>query len=114
MSIAWALTVCSSVTFLGYGLLCLASPSMEREFARFGLAPLRTLIGSLEVVAGIGLLVGLKWTPALWVSSGGLVLLMLCGVGVRVSVGDSVVQMLPALGLMLVNLYILLAALKTV
>lgn len=114
MSLAWALTVCSSVAFLGYGLLCLASPSMEREFARFGLAPLRTLIGSLEMLAGIGLLVGLKWPPALWVSSGGLALLMLCGVGVRLRVGDSVVQMLPALGLMLVNLYVLVAALRAV
>ena len=114
MSLAWALTVCSSVAFLAYGLLCLASPSMEREFARFGLAPLRTLIGSLEMLAGFGLLVGLKWPPALWVSSGGLALLMLCGVGVRVSVGDSAVQMLPALGLMLVNLYVLVAALRAV
>ncbi len=87
---------------------------MEREFARFGLAPLRTLIGSLEMLAGIGLLVGLKWPPALWVSSGGLALLMLCGVGVRLRVGDSVVQMLPALGLMLVNLYVLVAALRAV
>ena len=114
MSLAWALTVGSSVAFLAYGLLCLASPSMEREFARFGLAPQRTLIGSLEVLAGIGLLVGLKWPPALWVSSGGLALLMLCGLGVRLRVGDSVVQMLPALGLMLVNLYVLVAALRAV
>ena len=83
---------------------------MEREFTRFGLAHLRVLTGSLEVLGGVGLLVGLKWPPALWLSSGGLALLMLCGVSVRVSVGDSLLQTLPALALMLLNLYLLLAS----
>ncbi|MEP7118547.1 MAG: hypothetical protein ABI880_13240 [Acidobacteriota bacterium] len=104
------LTVFSSATFLGYGLWCLTSLSMEREFTRFGLTNLRVLTGSLEVLGGVGLLVGLKWPPALWLSSGGLALLMLCGVGVRVSVGDGLVQTLPALALMLLNLYVLAAA----
>jgi uncharacterized membrane protein YphA (DoxX/SURF4 family) len=106
------LTVFSGVTFLGYGLLCLMSQSMEREFTRFGLAHLRVLTGSLELLGGAGLLVGLKWPPALWLSSGGLALLMLCGVGVRLNVGDSAGQSVPALGLMLVNLYLFVAALR--
>lgn len=110
MSLLSLLTVFSSVTFLGYGLLCVTSVSMEREFTRFGLAHLRVFIGSLEILGGIGLLVGLAWTPALWLASGGLGLLMLCGVVVRVSVSDSLVQMLPALGLMVVNAYIFVAA----
>lgn len=112
MSLLSLLTVFSSAAFLGYGLLCVTSVSMEREFTRFGLAHLRVLTGSLEVLGGVGLLVGLSWPPALWLSSGGLALLMLCGVGVRVSVsvGDSLVQVVPALGLMLLNLYILVAA----
>jgi uncharacterized membrane protein YphA (DoxX/SURF4 family) len=83
---------------------------MEREFTRFGLAHFRVLTGGLEVLGGVGLLVGLKWPPALWLSSWGLALLMLCGVGVRISVSDSLVQTLPALGLMLVNVYIFVAA----
>lgn len=110
MTLVSLLTVFSSAAFLGYGLLCVASVSMEREFTRFGLAHLRVLTGSLEILGGVGLLVGLAWPPALGLSSGGLALLMLCGVGVRVSVGDALVQMVPALGLMLLNLYILVAA----
>lgn len=110
MSLLSFLTVFSSATFLGYGLWCLTSLSMEREFTRFGLAHLRVLTGVLEVLGGVGLLVGLKWPPALWLSSGGLALLMLCGVGVRVTVGDSLIQTLPALALMLLNLYLLGAA----
>ena len=110
MSVLSLLTVCSSATFVGYGLLCVTSLSMEREFMRFGLARLRVLTGGLEVLGGVGLLVGLKWPPALWLSSGGLALLMLCGISVRVSVGDSLLQTLPALALMLLNLYLLLAS----
>ena len=110
MSVLSLLTVCSSATFIGYGLLCVTSLSMEREFTRFGLARLRVLTGGLEVLGGVGLLVGLKWPPALWLSSGGLALLMLCGISVRVSVGDSLLQTLPALALMLLNLYLLLAS----
>lgn len=112
MSLLSVLTVLLSVTFLVYGLLCLTSLSMEREFSRFGLERLRTLTGWLEVLGGIGLLIGLKWPPALWVSAGGLALLMLCGVGVRISVSDGVVQILPAFCLMLVNLYVLVTALR--
>jgi len=104
------LTVLSSVTFLGYGLLALTSPSMEREFTRFGLAHLRVLTASLELLGGVGLLVGLRWPPALWLSSGGLTILMLCGVAVRIGVADGLLLTLPALVLMLLNLYILVAA----
>ena len=113
MSLLSVLTVCSGVMFLGYGLLCLISPSMEREFTRFGLAHLRVLTGSLELLGGLGLLVGLRWPPALWLSSGGLALLMLCGVGVRLGVSDGLVQILPALALMLLNSYILVVALRS-
>lgn len=113
MSVLSVLTVFSGATFLGYGVLCLTSPSMEREFTRFGLAHLRVVTGSLELLGGLGLLVGLRWPPALWLSSGGLALLMLCGVGVRISVSDGLVLTLPALVLMLLNGYILVAALKS-
>jgi hypothetical protein len=100
----------SGVTFVFYGALCLASPSMQAEFVRFGLERFRVLTGLLEMLAGVGLLVGLKWPPALWLSSGGLAILMLCGVIVRISVNDRLVDMLPALILMFANGYILVAS----
>jgi hypothetical protein len=97
----------SSLTFLIYGGLCLSSLSMVEDFQRFGLERLRMLTGLLEVLGGSGLLVGLKWPPALSISSAGLSLLMLIGFGVRVKMRDSIVQSLPSLALMLVNAYIL-------
>lgn len=102
----------SSAIFLGYGGLCLSSLYMQSEFKRFGLEQFRTLTGLLEVLGGVGLLVGLKWPPALWLASGGLSLLMLAGLVVRIRIGDGLLLCLPALALMLLNAYILLESLK--
>ena len=85
---------------------------MESEFTRFGLENLRIVTGLLEVLGGLGLLVGFKWPFALWVSAGGLFLLMLFGLGVRAKMRDGFLQSLSALVLMTVHLYILLRSLK--
>jgi len=100
------------ITFLVYGGLCLSSLSMVEDFQRFGLERLRTLTGLLEVLGGSGLLAGLKWPPALSISSAGLSLLMLIAFGVRLKMRDSIVQSLPSLALMLVNAYILVKSLQ--
>ena len=112
MSLLTILICGSSCAFLIYGVLCLTSSHMQSEFKRFGLESLRKTTGGLEILGGVGLLVGFKWHPALWVSSGGLSLLMLAGIGARVRIGDGLVRSVPALVLMLVNAYILLASLK--
>ncbi len=98
----------SSLTFLTYGALCLSNLSMRSEFERFGLQNLRTLTGVLEVLGGIGLLVGLKWPLALRFSSAGLFLLMIAGLAVRIKVGDGWLMSLPAFALMMLNAYILI------
>jgi len=49
------------VAFAIYGAQCLFSASMQAEFIRFGLERFRVLTGILEVLGGVGLLVGLKW-----------------------------------------------------
>ena len=102
----------SSFAFLIYGVLCFSSSSMRSEFKRFGLENLRKLTGVLELLGGLGLLVGFKWPPALWASSGGLSLLMLVGLGVRLKIGDSLLRSFPAFALMIVNLFILIESLK--
>jgi DoxX-like family len=112
MNILTPLTCAVGVTFLIYGGLCLSSLSMVEDFQRFGLERLRMLTGLLEVLGGSGLLVGLKWRPALSISSAGLSLLMLVAFGVRLKMRDSIVQSLPSLALMLVNAYILVKSLQ--
>lgn len=83
---------------------------MRREYDRYGLAAFRSLVGSLQLLGAMGLLVGLH-TP--WIgqlSAGGLALLMLCGVGVRIKIKDSVLQTVPAFAYMLLNAYLAFVA----
>ncbi|MGI4852584.1 MAG: DoxX family protein [Janthinobacterium lividum] len=113
MRVVRGLTCLSGAAFIAYGVLCLASLSMVQDFHRFGLERLRYPTGVLEVLGGVGLLIGLVWRPALLAASFGLALLMLIAFGVRVGMRDSVALSLPSLLLMLVNGYIFVRTLST-
>ena len=79
---------------------------MKSEFKRFGLEKLGTLTAVLELLGALGLLVGLRIHPVLLVSAGGLTILMLLGVAVRIKMKDSFLISLPATFYMLLNAYI--------
>jgi len=96
----------SALTFLTYGLLCLFSKKMVVEFERYRLAKFRVLTGFLEIAGAFGQLGGF-WIPSLGVAaSGGLALLMICGLWTRWRIRDSWVASLPAFILLLLNSYI--------
>ena len=101
----------SGVSFVIYGGLLLVSPKMQNEFKRFELEKFTTLTGVLELLGGIGLLVGLKISFILLISSGGLALLMLLGFGVRIKVKDGFWLSFPSLFFMLLNFYVFIMAL---
>jgi DoxX-like family len=101
--------VLSSVCFLLYGASLFGSRAMVAEFERYHLAPYRTLTGALEMAAGAGLLAGLRFRPLLLLSAGGLAGMMIGAIVVRLRVGDPVASALPAVLLLIVNLFILLA-----
>jgi hypothetical protein len=107
----YASIVVSSTLFLYYGIACLFTYGMKRDFERFGLSRLRILTGTLEVFGALGLIVGQFWPPLVPLSAGGLALMMLVGVATRIRVLDSLAQTLPALVLMCVNLFIVWYAL---
>lgn len=111
MTLLPALGAMTGLAFLLYGIGCLASKNMEREFLRFGLARFRVLVGVLEILGGAGLLVGLGRPWALRLAAAGLCLLMTLGVAVRVWHRDGVLLTLPAAVLMVVNGLILRASL---
>lgn len=100
----------SSVSFLLYGASLFGSRAMVAEFERYHLAPYRTLTGALEMAAGAGLLAGLFFRPLLLLSAGGLAGMMLGATVVRLRVGDRLVSAIPAVLLLCLNLFILLAA----
>ena len=106
-----SLVLFSGVSFIIYGSLLFVSTEMRNEFKRFKLEKFTTLTGILELLGGIGLLIGLKVGFIMLISSGGLALLMLLGFGVRIKVKDSFWLSFPSLFFMLLNLYLFIVAL---
>lgn len=98
--------ILSSVSFMWYGIAGLVGDGMIDDFARFGLTRYRRLTGGLEVLGGVGLLAGLLWTPLLTLSAAGLSVLMLAGVIVRLRVRDAWLETVPALVLLLLNVFL--------
>lgn len=93
-------------SFLSYGFACVFSAHMVTEFERFGLSPYRRITGLLEVAGALGLLAGAFFPPLTMAASGVLSLLMAIGTGVRFYVGDSFLQVVPALLFFLLNTFI--------
>lgn len=85
---------------------------MRKEFDRFRLSKYATLTGTLELMGGIGLLVGLKFNIVLLLSSGGLALLMLLGFGVRLKMKDGFWLTFPSVFFMIINIYFFLIAVR--
>ena len=100
------LILLSGVSFIVYGILFFTSIKMKDEFKRFGLEKFASLTGVLELLGGVGMLVGLKISIVLLISSGGLALLMLLGFGVRVKMKDGFSLSFPSLLFMLINSYL--------
>ena len=106
MSFLNVLIFISSFSFILYGIAYFTSPQMKSEFKRFGLEKLGALTAVLELLGAVGLLVGMRFHPLLLVSAGGLAILMLLGVAVRIKMRDSLLISLPATFYMLLNAYI--------
>lgn len=101
------LVIISALLFLFYGFACVYFESLKSEFTRYGLSKYRKLIGALEILGGIGQILGfLLYEPLLLLSSFCLALLMCCGVFVRLKVKDPLYQVLPALLLLIINVLI--------
>ncbi len=48
----------SSLSFFGYGVLCFTAPYTMAEFDRYGMPGMRTLTGTLQILAAAGLVIG--------------------------------------------------------
>jgi hypothetical protein len=103
-SIDTILIVISGCTFFAYGTLCLTTNHMMAEFTRYGLLQYRTLTGILELLGGLGSLIGVfYYKPILLLSMAGLTILMLMGVVIRLRIKDPYLFILPAFILMIMN-----------
>jgi hypothetical protein len=93
----------SSLSFLLYGISCLTSSHMTKEFVRFGLERHRKLTGWLEIAGAAGLATGIINPLIGLMASTGLCLLMLAGYGVRLRIGDGFIKSSPAFIYMVLN-----------
>jgi len=108
-----SLTWFSAISFLFYGLSFYRSSQMKDEFKRYGLEKFTLLTSSLQIMGGIGLIVGLRIHPILLISSAGLSILMLFGFAVRLKIKDGFWRSLPALSYFLLNGYLFYITLKS-
>jgi len=104
-----SLIVFSALSFLSYGLGYLYSDYLQQEFRRYQLAAYCRWVGALQCAASVGLIVGLSVPWVGQAASGGLALMMVAALGVRIRIKDSVPQMLPALGYLGLNAYLCVA-----
>lgn len=91
------LLIFSALSFLFFGMGCLLSPRLKSEFDRYGIPQFRMLTGYLQLLGALGILLGFVYPPLQWISTAGLSLLMMFGVGVRIKIRDGFWQTLPAL-----------------
>ena len=104
-----ALVLFSALSFLVYGAACFLSHDLKREFIRYRLGPQRALVGVLQLGAAIGLVAGLSQPWMGRAAAGGLAMMMLVAVCVRIKIKDSLLQMAPALLYLALNAYLCLA-----
>ena len=93
----------SGVAFLYYGVRVLREPHLEEEFHRYGIPDARQQVGVLEILGGVGVIVGLALPLLGATAAAGLTTLMLLGLAVRLRLRDSFGQMLPAASLAALN-----------
>jgi len=105
-----ALILFSALSFLGYGSACFLLTSLKNEFERYCLAAQRRLVGALQLGAAFGLVAGLDEPWIGLAASGGLALMMLVAVGVRIKIKDPLPRTMPAVVYLALNAYLCLFA----
>lgn len=98
-----ALALISGLSFLKYGSDVLFRERLRHEFERYGMPRFRIVVGTLEMLGGSAVLLGLAVAPLGALGASGLALLMVLGLRVRVRLHDPLRLMVPAATLALVN-----------
>ena len=107
MTFLQILTLISGISFVYYGFSSFFSKKMKTEYKRWGYPEQRFMIGSLQLLGGLGLFLGFVFEPLIPLSSASLMLLMLAAIGVRIKIEDQPLRMIPALFYAVLNFLIL-------
>lgn len=98
----------SSISFLFYGINSFFSNRLISEYERWGYKKLRVLIACLQILASMGLLVGMLYSIPMLLSivSFLLALMMLVAIFARIRIKDTLINTIPAIIYTIVNFII--------
>ena len=96
----------SAISFILYGISSFLSKRMISEYERWGYQNFRIQIACSQVLAGVGLLVGLSFPILLTLVSCLLTIMMVVAIFVRISINDSIINTLPAIFYVIINFMI--------
>ena len=96
MDLNLSILLFSAVSFIFYGITSFFSKRMLAEYARWGYKNQRILLGCLQLLGGVGLLIGISNSLLLSVASFLLTFMMITAIFVRIKIKDSIVQMSPS------------------
>ena len=106
MTIVLSILLFSALSFIIYGVSSFYSKRMISEYLRWGCQNYRALIASLQLLAGIGLLLGIVYPLLLSLVSSSLTLMMLVAIFVRIRINDTLINTLPAVFYAVLNFII--------
>ena len=92
-----AIILFTGISFMIYGINSFYSKRMISEFKRWGYKKHRKTISSLQILGGLGLVIGLQINIILIASSLCLSIMMFFAIIVRVKINDNVARILPAI-----------------
>ena len=102
-----AIILFTGISFMIYGTNSFYSKRMISEFKRWGYKKYRKTISSLQILGGLGLVIGLQINIILIASSLCLSIMMFFAIIVRVRIKDNVARILPAITYLMLSSLIL-------
>ena len=102
-----AIILFTGISFIIYGINSFYSKRMISEFKRWGYKKHRKTISSLQILGGLGLVIGLQINIILIASSLCLSIMMFFAIIVRVRIKDNVARILPAITYLMLSALIL-------
>ena len=107
MDVYTIIIIFTAISFISYGLNSFISKKMISEYERWGLEERRKQIGGIQLICGLGILIGLKYNFILIPSSILLIIMMLVAVYVRIKIKDNISEILPAIAYLVLGIIIL-------
>lgn len=96
----------TAVSFIIYGNSSFISRRMKSEFSRWGFSNHRKTVGSLQILGGIGLLLGIKFNVLLIVTSICFIMMMSVAIFIRIKIKDNITDILPAITYLFLSIMI--------